>query len=125
MITFKQIGDELKNQRDFLGLSRREVANRAGIAHSTLGVYENGHSIHVNTLNQIVGALGLTMADFYAILEGYGAETDATATAAVREALEREKEKTKALKAENRKLAKKIEKIQARAETLIAALRSF
>jgi ribosome-binding protein aMBF1 (putative translation factor) len=56
------IGELLRTRREELGLSRRELAERAGTSHSAIARVETGHRrITVDTLQRIANALNVQL----------------------------------------------------------------
>ena len=61
------IGPRLRSVRAAKGLSLRAVADRSGVTAAALSLIENGkNSPSVSTLKKVLGALGLTLAGFFA-----------------------------------------------------------
>jgi transcriptional regulator with XRE-family HTH domain len=62
-----EIGQRLRQLRQRLGLSQREVGRRAGVSNATISMIEaNRVSPSVSALKQILSALGAGLADFFA-----------------------------------------------------------
>lgn len=56
-----RVGDRIKGLRKNIGISQKELANRANISQAALHYIENGaNSPTVKTLNKIAGALGVS-----------------------------------------------------------------
>lgn len=67
--TRKRIGVVLKEQRQFLGLSRADFATASKMSRKTIASIEGGGSMAIDTLDRIVAALDLTMVDFFGLVE--------------------------------------------------------
>ena len=64
-------GRACRAQRLRLGLSQRELARRAGVSNATISMIEADHvSPSVSALRQILSALGVGIADFFAARRG-------------------------------------------------------
>jgi len=67
------VGPRLRAQRLRLGLSQRELARRAGVSNATVSMIEADHvSPSISALRQILAALGIGIADFFAAAEEQG-----------------------------------------------------
>jgi transcriptional regulator with XRE-family HTH domain len=67
----KELGEKLRNRREDLGLSAREVADRAGTTHSTVVRLEQGaiDGPAPDKLSRIAGVLHLSLADVFALAD--------------------------------------------------------
>ncbi len=64
------VGPRLRAHRLRQGLSQRELARRAGVSNATISMIESDHvSPSVSALRQILSALGIGIADFFAAAE--------------------------------------------------------
>jgi transcriptional regulator with XRE-family HTH domain len=62
-----EIGQRLRQLRQRMGLSQRELARRAGVSNATISMIEADRvSPSVSALKQILSALGAGIADFFA-----------------------------------------------------------
>lgn len=62
-----EVGPRLRAHRLRLGLSQRELARRAGVSNATVSMIEADHvSPSVSALRQILSALGIGIAEFFA-----------------------------------------------------------
>lgn len=62
-----EVGPRLRAHRLRLGLSQRELARRAGVSNATISMIEADHvSPSVSALRQILSALGIGIAEFFA-----------------------------------------------------------
>nr|WP_185985711.1 cupin domain-containing protein [Aureimonas mangrovi] len=60
------VGSRLREIRAQHGLTQRELATRAGVAHGLISMIEqNRSSPSVASLRRILGGIGMTMADFF------------------------------------------------------------
>ncbi len=67
----KEIGHKIKNMREALSMSVREVAERAGVSDTALGQIEAGTiGVPVSTLLKIAGALRVDIGHFFQHEEG-------------------------------------------------------
>ena len=65
-----EVGPRLRARRMRLGLSQRELARRAGVSNATISMIEADHvSPSISALRQILSALGVGIADFFAAAE--------------------------------------------------------
>jgi transcriptional regulator with XRE-family HTH domain len=65
-----EIGQRLRQLRQRLGLSQRELARRAGVSNATISMIEaNQVSPSVSALKQVLSAIGVGIADFFASTE--------------------------------------------------------
>ena len=63
------IGGPLGQRRVSLGLSQRDVAERAGVTRETIAGVETGYSLpNIHTAFRHARALGLTLDDYYELL---------------------------------------------------------
>jgi transcriptional regulator with XRE-family HTH domain len=71
-IDFGAIGERLRRAREVLGLSFRQVADRAGVSHTTVERLEKaqGQRVSVEHLARVAGAVMLTLPEVMAT-EGY------------------------------------------------------
>ncbi len=61
-----EVGSRLRDLREQLNLSQREVASRSGLSSATVSMIENSRiSPSIGTLRRIVGAVGVTLAEFF------------------------------------------------------------
>jgi transcriptional regulator with XRE-family HTH domain len=68
-----EVGPRLRAQRMRFGFSQRELARRAGVSNATISMIEADHvSPSVSALRQILSALGVGIADFFAAAEEQG-----------------------------------------------------
>lgn len=62
-----EIGDRLRDLRTAYGFSQRELARLSGVTNGTVSMIEHGRiSPSVASLKKILGAFGLSIADFFA-----------------------------------------------------------
>ena len=62
-----EVGPRLRAHRLRLGLSQRELARRAGVSNATISMIEADHvSPSISALRQILSALDISIADFFA-----------------------------------------------------------
>jgi transcriptional regulator with XRE-family HTH domain len=73
-IQAKELGRRLRQRREQLGLSTRDVAERTGTTHGTIVRLEQGaiEKPAADKLSRIAEALGMNLADVYAFVD-YGA----------------------------------------------------
>jgi transcriptional regulator with XRE-family HTH domain len=66
-----ELGNRLRQRREELGLSTRELAERAGTTHTTVARLEQGafDAPAPDKLSRIADALGLGLADVYALAD--------------------------------------------------------
>lgn len=63
-----EVGQRLRNIRKSKNLRLKDVAKAAGIAQSSLSYIENGTNMPtIDTLERIIGALGMTTNDFFSV----------------------------------------------------------
>lgn len=63
-----EVGQRLRNIRKSKNLRLKDVAKAAGIAQSSLSYIENGTNMPtIDTLERIIGALGLTTNEFFSV----------------------------------------------------------
>jgi transcriptional regulator with XRE-family HTH domain len=68
--TDPEVGQRLRRLRTQLGLSQRELGRRAGVSNATISMIEaNQVSPSISGLKQILTALGVGIADFFATAE--------------------------------------------------------
>lgn len=66
------IGDLIKRERKFMGMTQFQLAEKIGISVVTLRKYEKNEVIPtINILQKIISALGMTAAEFQRALTGY------------------------------------------------------
>jgi transcriptional regulator with XRE-family HTH domain len=67
----KELGRRLREQRERLGLSTRELAERASTTHTTIARFEQGafDAPAPDKLSRIAAALDLSLADVFALAE--------------------------------------------------------
>jgi transcriptional regulator with XRE-family HTH domain len=64
------VGPRLRELRLRFGLSQRELARRAGVSNATISMIEADHvSPSISALRQVLAALGVGIADFFAVAE--------------------------------------------------------
>jgi len=58
------VGEEIKKKRDFLGISQKQLSQKANISQSSIHYIESGqNSPTIETLEKIAIALGITVID--------------------------------------------------------------
>ena len=76
METEINLGDSIRKIRLARGISQGEMQKRTGILRSYLSRVENGHTVpSFATLQRLAGAMGVTLADFFA-LDGAALSSD-------------------------------------------------
>ncbi|MBI4478936.1 MAG: helix-turn-helix transcriptional regulator [Acidobacteria bacterium] len=62
------LGESIRKMRQAKGLSQGEMQKRTGILRSYLSRVENGHTVpSFATLQRLASAMGVTLADFFAM----------------------------------------------------------
>lgn len=59
----EQIGQVIKETRQGLGLTQKELGEKLGVSFQTINRYEVGQNFTVDTLHKIAQALGLSISD--------------------------------------------------------------
>jgi len=65
----RRIATVLVDQKTFLGWSNENVANEAGLATWTVQRMMSGEGCRVATLANVIGVLGLSLTDFFEMVE--------------------------------------------------------
>ncbi|WP_422446614.1 helix-turn-helix domain-containing protein [Thermoanaerobacterium sp. DL9XJH110] len=65
------VGERIRQLREKLGLSNRQLALKAGLSQPVMYRIENGYRrVDIETLEKICDALGITLAEFFNMEEG-------------------------------------------------------